>query len=86
MAAGGATETIVPPGSGAEPTGLWFEEQTSHCLVAALEKFEKRDGDFRPAAARRQALRFTGQRFAEEFFAFIEQVLHPAQTPLRRAA
>ncbi|HZU38391.1 MAG TPA: glycosyltransferase, partial [Gemmataceae bacterium] len=83
---GGATESIVPPGQGAEPTGLWFAQQTSECLADVLATFEKKHSDFRPAAARRQALRFNRQRFADEFFACIDRVLHPAPAPMRRAA
>jgi glycosyltransferase involved in cell wall biosynthesis len=84
---GGATETVVPPGGRSAPTGTWFEEQTADGLAAALEGFEQRAGDFEPAAARRQSLRFNRQRFADELFAFLDSVLRrPADAPLRRAA
>ncbi len=83
---GGATETVVPPGGRAAPTGLWLEEQTADCLAAALEHFEKQAADFDPSAARRQALRFNRQRFAEELFGYLDAVLYPAAPPARRAA
>jgi glycosyltransferase involved in cell wall biosynthesis len=92
---GGATETVVPlppwrgeQSAGREPTGLWFAEPTAECLAEALTTFEARAGDLNPAAARRQALRFNARRFAEELFAFLDGVLHPAVTltPRRRAA
>jgi len=83
---GGATETVVPPGMNSEPTGLWFEDQTPECLVAALDQFEAMAGDFRPAAARRQALYFRAERFARACFAYLDSVLEPARTPARRAA
>lgn len=78
---GGATETIVPPGGPLEPTGLWFAEQTVDCLVHAIASFENRAKDFRPAAARRSALRFNAARFEKELFAFLDGVLEK-QRPL----
>ncbi|HYT88964.1 MAG TPA: glycosyltransferase, partial [Gemmataceae bacterium] len=62
---GGASETLVPPGGAREPTSWWFEEQTVDALVEAMVGFEARPRDFAPGAARRQALRFNGERFAE---------------------
>jgi glycosyltransferase involved in cell wall biosynthesis len=81
---GGATETVVPLGSHREPTGLWFEEQTAAGLAAALAAFEARAREFNPAAARRQALRFTRKRFEEELGAFVTQVLRPTGVAARR--
>jgi len=83
---GGATETVVPLGGGAaqEPTGVWFEEQTVDCLIAAMHRFESLA--FNPAAARRQALRFNRHRFETEIFSFLSQVLQPGAEPRRRAA
>lgn len=83
---GGATETVIPPNGVQEPTGLLFQEQTSECLAAALELFEKTSGSFRATAARRQALAFNSQRFAEELFGYLASVLQPTATPARRAA
>jgi glycosyltransferase involved in cell wall biosynthesis len=83
---GGACETVVPPGGRREPTGLWFEEQTADGLADAMLRLEATAGDFAPAAARRQALRFNARRFAEEMFAYLDGVLRPAELPLRRAA
>ncbi|MBV9124622.1 MAG: glycosyltransferase [Planctomycetes bacterium] len=82
---GGATETVLPLGSYREPTGLWFEEQTVDGLVEAMQQFEAHAGAFHPAAARRQALHFTEQRFADELFAFLEETQHP-ETATRKAA
>src|SRR5262249_7182773 len=60
---GGATETVVPFAerrrvdafSAEQPTGIWFEEQSAECLIAALQQFEARSSEFEPAAARRHA-------------------------------
>jgi glycosyltransferase involved in cell wall biosynthesis len=83
---GGATETVIPPGRGREPTGLWFDEQTEDCLVSALEEFEKRAGDFSPSAARRQAVRFNQHRFRQELFSYLDAVLGREAMPTRQAA
>jgi glycosyltransferase involved in cell wall biosynthesis len=83
---GGACETVVPPGGRAEPTGRFFPEQTAECLADAMLQLEATAKDFAPAAARRQAQRFNGRRFAEELFSYLDGVLRPAERPLRRAA
>jgi glycosyltransferase involved in cell wall biosynthesis len=83
---GGATETVIPPERRREPTGLWFTEQTAEALAEALIAFEKRRGAFAPSAARRQALRFNAARFAEELFAYLDNVLRPHIHAARRAA
>jgi glycosyltransferase involved in cell wall biosynthesis len=84
--AGGATETVVAPGTRREPTGVFFGEQTADCLAEAVTSFERRAGDFHPDAARRQALRFNAPRFAEELIAFLGAALRPGAVPVRRAA
>jgi glycosyltransferase involved in cell wall biosynthesis len=83
---GGACETVVPPGGRREPTGLWFKEQTIDCLADALLRFEATARDFAPAAARRQAQRFNARRFADEMFAYLDDVMRPTQAPAKRAA
>jgi len=84
---GGATETVVPlesPGRVA-PTGVWFSEQTMDRLADAITCFERHADAFDPAACRRQALRFAAERFDEQLFAVLDDVLRPADTA-RRAA
>jgi glycosyltransferase involved in cell wall biosynthesis len=83
---GGATETVVPPGVRGEPTGLWFKEQSADCLADAMQAFERQAGDFAPAAARRQALRFNQRRFADEIFGYLQSVLRTGGGSSRRAA
>jgi glycosyltransferase involved in cell wall biosynthesis len=73
---GGATETIITPPA-ADPTGLLFEEQTIDSLIAALERFERAPERFTAQAARRQAQRFGGQRFAQQFFDVVDQIVRP---------
>jgi glycosyltransferase involved in cell wall biosynthesis len=83
---GGATETILPPESAREPTGLWFAEQTAECLVETLIHFESLACDFSATAIRRQAQRFHARRFADQISAFVEQVLSGPLPAVRRAA
>jgi glycosyltransferase involved in cell wall biosynthesis len=83
---GGATETVIPPGGRREPTGVWFTEQSAEGLTEAITTFEARQGDFSPTAARRQAQRFNAHRFRDELTAYLDEVLHPAMAPARRAA
>ncbi len=74
---GGATETVLPPGSGAAPTGLWFAEQTPDCLASAIETFERLADLFDPVRLRQHALRFGVRRFEDEVFGFIERKRRP---------
>jgi glycosyltransferase involved in cell wall biosynthesis len=83
---GGATETVIPPGSRRPPTGLWFEEQCVDCLTSCLQAFEARSAELTPSAARRQAVRFNRLRFEEELLAYIKTVLPSASISSRRAA
>jgi glycosyltransferase involved in cell wall biosynthesis len=83
---GGATETIVPLHHGAaEPTGVWFEDQTVACLASSMEMFEKHAGDFNPHALRLHALQFNCQRFEREMFDYVAKVVEGKRS-LRRAA
>lgn len=72
---GGATETVLPPEECAEPTGLWFEDQTIDSLVEALQRYEKMETAFDPLKIRRHAEKFRGQRFAYEIRAYVHDVL-----------
>jgi glycosyltransferase involved in cell wall biosynthesis len=70
--AGGALDTVVPG-----VTGLFFERQTSHGLIAALEEFEGYGWD--PQALRRHAEGYDRQHFAARFRAFLDQVTSGAR-------
>lgn len=70
---GGALETIVAEGD--ESTGLFFQKQTIDSLCAAVEAFEQRLKDFKPSSCRRNAEKFSIQRFRNEFRATIEECL-----------
>jgi glycosyltransferase involved in cell wall biosynthesis len=71
---GGATETVVPPeAEDGAPTGLWFERQTPDALAAAVERFEKLEARFEPAAIRAHAERFGNARFRAEIAAAVDE-------------
>jgi glycosyltransferase involved in cell wall biosynthesis len=76
LAKGGATETVIPLGTSAAPTGVWFTEQTVEGLAGAIEAFERHRTGFDPAVLRRHALRFRTERFEAEMFALVDDVLH----------
>ncbi len=82
---GGATETIVPLHHGnAEPTGVWFDEQTIGSLAAAIEMHEKHAADFNPHALRLHALHFNADRFVREIFGYLAKIMEVKD--VRRAA
>jgi glycosyltransferase involved in cell wall biosynthesis len=59
LAAGGALETVIPPGRGeATPTGIFFEPQTPEALAAAMRAFEADTEPFDGKALRAHAERF----------------------------
>ncbi len=65
---GGATESVVDG-----QTGVWFEEQTVDCLVAAIECA---DGiAFDPAAMHAHTQRFSRTRFLREMREVLQAVL-----------
>jgi glycosyltransferase involved in cell wall biosynthesis len=59
---GGVLETAVEG-----ETGIFFSEQTSECLAEAVLEFEVRRKEFDPTRIRQNALRFSKERFQEEF-------------------
>jgi glycosyltransferase involved in cell wall biosynthesis len=63
---GGAAETVV-----AGETGIFFQDQNVSSLIKAIEEFEKLRFD--PLRARKNAERFSSERFRREFEALIER-------------
>jgi glycosyltransferase involved in cell wall biosynthesis len=72
---GGALETIVGLGTSPTPTGVFFQDQEAEQIVAAVELFEKNDSAFDPTYCRDNAMRFSNERFAAEFSAYVERCL-----------
>jgi glycosyltransferase involved in cell wall biosynthesis len=72
LAAGGALETIVPPGGEAPPTGLFFEEPSAPALTEAIRRFEADEARFDPKALRARAELFDRERFRTAMRAYLE--------------
>jgi glycosyltransferase involved in cell wall biosynthesis len=64
---GGTAETVLPE------TGILFKEQTPEALKAAIIEFERREGEFDPAAARRNAERFSEDVFVADIKSFVKE-------------
>jgi glycosyltransferase involved in cell wall biosynthesis len=75
---GGVTESLVEGRS-----GVFFQEQTVESLLNAIQQFERRLGRFSPADIRANALRFSAERFKQQFRACVEaQINQPARVEL----
>ena len=82
---GGVTETVIPvknSGFGVQgsafrdltsPTGLFFYEQTPTALIDALKSFEAVEDKFDPHEIRKNAERFSIERFEKEFKDFVNE-------------
>lgn len=73
---GGALETIVEVGAGDQPTGLFFERQEPQSIVDAVQHFERHREQIEPKHCRSNALRFSNERFCEQFSSFVESKSH----------
>jgi glycosyltransferase involved in cell wall biosynthesis len=68
---GGAAEIVTH-----EHTGLLYDRQDPDSLVAAVQDFESRGGEFSPAALRASAARFSAARFRSNFAAHLQAALN----------
>lgn len=68
---GGSLETVRPYGVD-EPTGLFFYEQTVDAIVSAVQKFESITNEIEPSACRKNAIRFSCERFQMEMKSYIQ--------------
>ncbi|HDH07772.1 MAG TPA: glycosyltransferase [Candidatus Moranbacteria bacterium] len=84
---GGVLETVIPlnktgvrsqeSGVGRQesegsPTGVFFDEQTPGALMEAVNKFEKNQDTFDCNEIRKNAERFSKERFKREFKSFVD--------------
>jgi len=67
---GGVTETVID-----KKTGLFFNEQSSDSLIAAIEKLEKDYLDFAPSECRKQAEKFSQKIFQSNLENLLEEGL-----------
>lgn len=75
FARGGATESIIAADGSGSGTGVFFRDQTVECLCEALLELESGRHAFCPAAARRNAVRFSVQRFEREIVDYLQNVV-----------
>lgn len=73
---GGALETVRGLNA-AEPTGVFFDEQTVASLQAGIRRFESEEKVVTPQACRKNAERFNTERFCREYLAFVNEHLRP---------
>jgi len=79
---GGVLE-IVRDLSAAEPTGLFFEEQTPESIIRGVRLFEKERQRFSPDACRRNVVRFSAERFCREFREICESALAKSRARMK---
>lgn len=72
---GGALETVRGFGMIDRPTGLFFKEQTVQSLRKAIELFEQNSNNIQFEDCRENALRFSPERFREEFQVYVNSKL-----------
>lgn len=89
---GGALETLIPLGDSGHspPTGIFFEEQSIESLLAALDRFENAEEEFRAKDIRTHAEKFGADRFDQAFLDFVNARIgefwreHPPLRPPER--
>jgi len=71
---GGALETVKGLDSDS-PTGIFFQDQSVNSLVTAVRLFEAEGLAIQADHCRENALRFSAERFREEYKAFVDRAL-----------
>lgn len=81
LAAGGACETVLPIDSTEKfPTGILFTDPTPDSLGEAILEFEKNKDKFFADNIRMHALKFSKQRFVNDFKEFLNKLLNHSAT------
>ncbi|WP_028226660.1 glycosyltransferase family 4 protein [Paraburkholderia ferrariae] len=75
---GGVREIVIDSPDSERGTGLFFGEQEVASIVDAVERFEQHPG-FRAEVCRRNALRFTAERFKREFLGVVERAMETSR-------
>lgn len=81
---GGSLETVRGWGNTANPTGVFFEQQTVESLNHAVDTFEAKLAEFDPIAIRRHAETFSTARFRREFQCFVDSAVQAWQAETRQ--
>jgi hypothetical protein len=56
-----------------QPTGIFFNKQTSDSIVEAVDLFEQMESRITPQACRANALRFSEERFRADLLNFVTE-------------
>lgn len=72
---GGSLETVRGLGV-AQPTGVFFEEQTPAQVIAAVSRFENEGGAIQAANCRKNAVRFSPDSFRKKLQQHVDNKLH----------
>ncbi|WP_321952400.1 glycosyltransferase family 4 protein [Paraburkholderia bannensis] len=75
---GGACETVIESHDPEAATGLFFEEQSVESIVDAVARFEAH-APFRADVCRRNAQRFTAERFRRDFLDIVERAFETSR-------
>jgi glycosyltransferase involved in cell wall biosynthesis len=88
FARGGARDIVQPLGAADEPTGILFAHQEVEDIVIAVAQFEANRLVITPAACRRNAMRFSVERFRREIINAFQsaQAIHTTRRDRHRAA
>jgi glycosyltransferase involved in cell wall biosynthesis len=70
---GGALETVRGLLNSPQPTGMFFNKQTSDSIVEAVDLFEQMSSRITPQACRANALRFSEERFRTDLLTFVTE-------------
>ncbi|QNG60205.1 glycosyltransferase family 4 protein [Bacillus sp. PAMC26568] len=70
---GGALETVVSYKHSTKPTGLFFYEQKTDAVIKAVYEFEENEKCFKSEFCRENAIRFSPERFKEDFKKFADE-------------
>ena len=79
----GATLETIRGWDGDDQTGVFFQEQSVDALVAAVEHLDRRLHTIDPGACRRNAERFSPERFSVEIAAAVERMIGRPSAPTR---
>lgn len=71
---GGGTDIIISAEEN-QPTGLFFCRQDAAAVSEAVDRFENLDSTISSQACRRNALRFSEQRFRDQIMNFVENAI-----------
>jgi glycosyltransferase involved in cell wall biosynthesis len=71
---GGALETVIGH-ENENATGIFFYEQNEESIIAAIQKFESNIEKFNPRTIRNHAMKFSPDRFKQEFNDYVASVV-----------